>query len=150
MKHIKIVQQKTVYPEIWYSFLTLPNIRNEKEIVGERRADSFMHVLVQTVWNWISINIPVNNLLPTGKNPWWHSIFDSTKNSLCHSDEGRHGFWDTPPIDRYVSHPIPMLFVMQKMVENTIGFLIHFREWIIFSSELSDHFLKFITKKKKS
>ena len=43
-----------------------------------------------------------------------------------------------------------MLFVMQKMVENTIGFLIHFREWIIFSSELSDHFLKFITKKKKS
>ena len=69
MKHIKNVQQKNVYPKIWYSFLTLPNIRNEKEVVGERRADSFMHVLVQSVWNWISINIPVNNLLPTGKKP---------------------------------------------------------------------------------
>ena len=67
MKHIKNVQQKNVYPKIWYSFLTLPNIRNGKEVVGERRADSFMHVLVQSVWNWISINIPVNNLLPTGK-----------------------------------------------------------------------------------
>ena len=32
-----------------YSFLTLPNIRNGKEVVGERRADSFMHVLVQSV-----------------------------------------------------------------------------------------------------
>ena len=45
-KYKKCAAKKNVYPEIWYSFLTRPNIRNEKEIVGERRADSFMHVLV--------------------------------------------------------------------------------------------------------
>ena len=46
-KYKKMCSKKMyVYPDIWCSFLTLPNIKNENEIVGERRADSFMHVLV--------------------------------------------------------------------------------------------------------
>ena len=45
-KYKNCAAKNNVYSDIWCSFLTLPNIKNENEIVGERRADSFMHVLV--------------------------------------------------------------------------------------------------------